>query len=111
MDFYKPSLLVMDSLFRSSPIQIIQAVCPAAAGPRIQAADVADWATVKDPEVRLLQPDGTLLERFLPAAVASGQLHRVAMVKTWRVGVIYMGPLVVERKCKEHLGGIWSNER
>eukprot|EP00435_Cladocopium_sp_Y103_P073220 s737_g42.t2 len=47
----------------------------------IQAADVADWATVKGPEVRLLQPDGTLLERFLPAAVASGQLHRVAMVK------------------------------
>ena len=75
---YKPSLLVMDSLFRSCQIQ---AVCPAAAGPRIQAADVADWATVKDPEVRLLQPDGTLLERFLPAAVASGQLHRVAMVK------------------------------
>ena len=42
---------------------------------------MADWASVTHPEVRLLQPDGTQLERFLPAAVASGQLHRVAMVK------------------------------
>ena len=47
--------------------------------PRIKAPDVADWASVKDPEVRLMESGGAVRERVPSAAVASGQLHRVAM--------------------------------
>lgn len=49
---------------------------------RTQASDVADWASVKDPEVRLLEPDGVVLERLSPQAVASGALHRTALAKS-----------------------------
>lgn len=46
----------------------------------IQAApEVADWAKVREPEVRLLQPDGVLLARLTPGEVRQGALHSQAL--------------------------------
>ncbi|CAK8998706.1 unnamed protein product [Durusdinium trenchii] len=45
------------------------------------APEVAAWARVVAPEVRLLQPDGQILQRVTPREVATGALHRWASVK------------------------------
>ena len=42
---------------------------------------VADWAGVREPEVRLLQPDGSTLARLSPQEVKGGALHKLALDK------------------------------
>ncbi|CAE8620700.1 unnamed protein product [Polarella glacialis] len=44
-----------------------------------EAPEVAAWAGVKEPEVRLLQPEGVLLLRLTPTEVRQGALHTHAL--------------------------------
>lgn len=43
--------------------------------------DVAEWAGVREPEVRLLQPDGSVMARLNPQEVKTGALHKLALDK------------------------------
>ncbi|CAE7245255.1 ITGB1BP2 [Symbiodinium sp. CCMP2456] len=43
--------------------------------------DVAEWAGVREPEVRLLQPDGSVMARLNPQEVKAGALHKLALDK------------------------------
>ena len=77
---YAPHMLAQQEVIRR--LAEAQPAGMAFASVDLQASPaVADWAGVREPEVRLLQPDGSVLGRLSPQEVKAGALVKIALEK------------------------------